>query len=235
MVKRHLSRLNVPSSWPIPKKGQKWIVRPSSGPHALKDCITLNLVLKELLGYAKTTKEVKVILNEKGLLVDNKRRNEMKFPAGIMDVIEIPSVNEHYRVYYNERGRFILNKITKEEAKLKPSKIIGKKILRGKKTQINFYDGSNIIVDKDVYSTGDSVVLDLSKEKRTIVKHLKFDKGAVVYIFAGKYKGSFGVVESVKKLFRNSIITVKSKDKTFETSKDYAFVIDNSFLLKDKK
>ena len=70
MVKNHLSRLASPKTWGIAKKGRKWVARPSPGPHALNKCLTVNILLKEKLNYAKTTKEVKKILHDKSLLVD---------------------------------------------------------------------------------------------------------------------------------------------------------------------
>lgn len=234
MVRRHLKRLNAPKSWPIERKSNKWLIRPTSGPHALGKCISLNLILKEILKYAKTTKEVKTILNEKGVLIDNVRRKEPKFPVGIMDVIEIPTTKEHFRVYYNKFGKFILHSITKEEAKLKPQRIIGKTVLKKGKLQLNLYDGNNIIVDKGDYSIGDTIIVDLT-QNRKIVKHIKFAKGAMVYIFDGKYRGYFGVIDDIHKLFKKTNISVKSSHDKFETAKKYAFVIDDSLLIKDKK
>lgn len=232
MVKRHLTRLRAPTSWPLQrKKGVKWITRPHPGPHPLKRCITINLVLKSLLKYAKTTNETKKILNEGKVLIDKKARKDHKFPVGLMDVIEVPLTNECFRVLFNKNGKFMLHKISKEEAKLKPSKIVGKKILRGNKIQLNFYDGRNMLVDKNDYKVNDTVILDLSKEDNLIKKHLKFEKGALVYLIEGKHKGVSGVIEDVKPFFGNPTIIIKSKNKTFATSKDFAFIVDDSISL----
>jgi len=92
------------------------------------------------------------------------------------------------------------------------------------------YDGRNIIVEKDEFKVSDTVFLSL-EGKNAIKKHLKFEKGALVYIVEGKYRGVSGVVEDIKPIFRNPTITVKSKNKTFETSKHFAFVIDDSVSL----
>lgn len=230
MVRRHLTRLTAPQSWPIQKKGVKWITRPNPGAHGLQNCISLNLILKNILKYAKTTKEVKRILSEGKVLVDKKARKDYKFPLGVMDVLEIPQTKEHYRVLYTPKGKFKVCKISAEESKLKPSKIIGKTILKGKKTQLNLYDSKNILTDKDDFKVSDTVILTLG-DKPSIKKHLKFEKGATVYIVEGKYKGLSGVVEDIKQVFRNPTIKVKSKNKTFETSKHFAFVIDDSISL----
>lgn len=233
MVKRHLTRLRAPLAWPLRrKKGVKWITRPHPGPHPLKRCISLNLLLKMLLKYSKTTNESKKILNEGKVLVDKKIRKDHKFPVGLMDVIEIPLTNECFRVLFNKKGKFILHKIQKEEAKLKPSKIIGKKILRGNKIQLNFYDGRNMLVDKNDYKVNDTIILDISKDHQ-IKKHLKFEKGALVYLIEGKHKGVSGTIEDIKPVFGNPTIVVKSKNKTFATSRDFAFVLDDLISLGD--
>lgn len=234
MVKKHLSRLSAPKSWSIQRKGIKWISRPSPGPHGLKNCIPLNLIIKRILKYAKTTKEVKKILNDSKVLVDKRVRKDHKLPVSVMDVLEIPETKEHFRVVYDSKGNFTVHNISAEEGKLKPTKIVGKTILKGKKTQLNLYDGKNIIVDKDNFKVNDTIVLSLG-DNLTIKKHLKFEKGALVYLVEGKYKGVLGTIKDIKQIFGNPTITVKSKDKTFETSRNFAFVIDKSISLGESK
>lgn len=222
---RHLKRLNSPKTWTIRKKGITWVAKPSSGPHGIEDCITINLMLKKLLKYAKTTKEVKNILNGGKILVDKKVRKDHKFPLGLMDVVEIPDMNEFYRILIDNKGRLYLNKIKKEEAGIKLCKIIGKKILKGKKTQLNLYDGKNILVDKDIYAVGDSVVIDLSNNK--IKNHLPLKKGNLVLLIKGNHTGEVAVLEEILKLkgFAKDKILLKLKNKKVETIKDYAFVL----------
>lgn len=235
MVKRHLSMLNVPMSWPVQrKKGVKWIARPNPGAHALENCMTLNIILKNILKYAKTKSEAKKILDEGKVLVNNKARKDQKFSVGIMDVLEIPTIKEHYRVLYTPKGMFTLHKISGEEAKLKPAKITGKKILKGNKIQLNFNDGRNMIVSKDEFKVNDTLIFSMG-EKWGIKKHVKFEKGALVYIMEGTHKGMSGIIENIKEVFSNPTIEVKSKDKTFETSKNFAFVIDDSISLGEGK
>lgn len=234
MVKRHLSRLAAPVSWPIQRKGIKWVTRPNPGPHDLKNCVSLNLMLKSILKYVKTTKEVKKVLNEGKVLVDKKVRKECKFPVGVMDILEFPEIKEYFRVLYTVKGKFNLVKISAEEAKFKAEKITGKRILKGKKMQLNFYDGKNMIVDKDSFKVGDTVILSIG-DKVAVKKHLKFEKGALVYVIEGKYKGMSGKIEEIKLVRDNHTIKIKSKDKTFATSKNFVFVIDNSISLEESK
>merc|ERR1719281_2004788 len=53
--------------------------------------------------------------------VDGKVRTDMKYPAGFMDVISIEKTNENFRLIYDTKGRFIVHRITAEEASYKIS------------------------------------------------------------------------------------------------------------------
>lgn len=222
-MRRHLKRLGMPKSWPTKRKGIKFVVKPRPGPHKQSNCIPVNILLKDILKIAKKQKEVKKVLNTNSFLVDNKIRKDIRFPLGIMDTISID--NKDYRLIINKKGKFDLLTITKEKASEKISKIIGKKILKQKKIQINLYDGKNLIVDKKLYKTGDSVIV----LKNKIKKHLKFEKGAIIYLIGGKHIGEIGKLEDVKKFkaATKDIIVINVGKTKIETSKDYAFVIEN--------
>ena len=90
------------------------------------------------------------------------------------------------------------------------------------------FDGKNILVDKDPYKVGDTVIYNLSTNK--IESHLKLDKKAKVFITDGKYQGRIGEVQEIKKETKDDRIVVKDKKNNFETLKKYAFVIDEKVI-----
>ena len=45
--------------------------------------------------------------------VDGKTRTDATYPAGFMDVIEIPKTDEHFRLIYDTKGRFVCHRVTK--------------------------------------------------------------------------------------------------------------------------
>ena len=151
MVKSHLKRLSAPKSWQIKRKGIKFITRPNPGAHSMKNSVSLSLLLKDLLKYAKTTKEVKDILYNKNVLVDGKRRKDHKLPIGIMDVLEVTEMKEHFRILFDQKGKITPVSIKKDEAAIKPCKILNKTKIKGNKTQVNLSDNKNIILKKDDY------------------------------------------------------------------------------------
>jgi len=232
MTKRHLFSLNAPSNWPIEKKKYKWIIRPNPGPHPLFRSIPLAILLKNLLKYARTSREVKNILNSGEILINNRVRKDPKFVVGIMDIIEIKKTNEIYMLIINERNKYELIKLSKAQANIKPCKIINKTILGKGKIQLNLYDGRNLLVDNNEYKVGDTILLDLEKNK--ILEHLKLGKGSTIYIMDGKYTGYIGKVNDIileSGMKANKIIFTKDKEK-IETLKDYAFVIPQDLFKK---
>lgn len=45
--------------------------------------------------------------------VDGKVRTDNTYPTGFMDVVDIDKTNEHFRLVYDAKGRFVLHRITK--------------------------------------------------------------------------------------------------------------------------
>ncbi len=219
MVKRHLSRLNAPKSWPIKRKGIKFIRKPSPGAHSLKQCISLNLVIKNMLKYAKTSKEIKKILHERKVLVNGEVKRDPAYSVGIMDVLSIPTLNEHYRLLYTTKGKFMLMKIDEKSSDDLLLKIVDKTLLKGGKIQYNYSNGYNTLVEKDDYKTGDTIILSLKDKK--VSKHLEMKKSAKIYLTGGKFIGQTASLEEIK---GNKVI-IKTDNGVFETAKRYLFVI----------
>mgnify|MGYP001582291289 CR=1 FL=1 len=219
MVKRHLSRLRAPRSWSIKRKGIHFITRSRAGAHSLEESMPLSLLLTNVLAYAQTQKEVKKILAEGKILVNNKVRKDHALAVGLMDVVHVPALNETYRILYTKKGELFALRLAEKEKDLLPLKIENKTLLKGGKIQLNYANGSNQLIEKDTYKTGDTLVRSLSNG--TIIEHLPFAKGARVYITGGKNVGRIGVLEDVQE----NTIMVTSDTETFKTAKAYAFVI----------
>jgi len=217
-MKRHLKRLAIPVSWTAKKRAFTFIIKPNPGPHPIKMGLPLNLVIRDMLGIAKNSKEVKMILHDNEILVDGIRRKEQKFPVGIMDVIEIKKINEYFRVVLN-KSKIKLIKIDKKEADVKPCRIIGKNKVNGK-TQLNLYDGKNILIEKDEYRVGDTIVIGLPKQD--IKEHIKLEKGSFIYLIGGKHSGDMGNIEDI---ISNKVIYKGKSGEVIETLKKYVFVV----------
>lgn len=229
MGKHHLKRINSPKTWPINRKSTKWVTRPRSGSHPLERTVAINTVIKEFLEKVKTSKEVKVILNKGIVKVDGKIRKDIRFPLCVLDVITIK--DENYRLLINEKGKLYLHPIKKEDAAIKPRKIIGKKLLKGNKIQINFSDGTNILTTNKGLKVSDTIIYSDEKEK----EHVKLEKGSLIYLLKGKQVGKMGVIKEIRegKGTRPTKVYFQSGKDSFETLKDYAFAIGKTKPLID--
>tara|TARA_Y100000310_G_scaffold102154_1_gene100353 strand:- start:15368 stop:16066 length:699 start_codon:yes stop_codon:yes gene_type:complete len=221
MVKRHLKRLTAPKSWEIRKKENTFIIRPNPGMHKFSLGMPLSVVLRDLLKLANTMREVKYILNNQEILVDNVRRKENHFITGFMDTLSIPLTKKYYRILLNKKGELYMKSIKDSEAGVKPCRVIGKTILKNKKVQINLEDSRNIIVnDKVKYSIGDSLIIELPSQK--VKEHITLEKGSVIFLIGGRHVGGTGTVVDIKD--KKVVYKLKSGEQ-YESLKNYAFVI----------
>jgi len=217
----HLKRFYVPRTWKVKKKGIKYITKPSPGSHNRNVLLPLNVILRDMLNYANTNREVKFIIEKKNVLIDNIRRWDHKFPVGLFDILSLKETEEHFRIVLDNKGKVVVIKIGKEESMIKPCKIIGKTMIKGK-TQLNLYDGKNIVVEKNGYGVGDTVLVVLDKKNLQIKQHIKLDKSALIYLTGGKHIGQVGKVEDI---IGSRIIYKTEKGDVVETLKKYAFPI----------
>ncbi len=212
-LKRHAAHRNIN----IARKENKFVTRPRPGAHSFDLAISLGNALK-MIGKAETLKEAKFILNKGLVLVDGKVRKSHKHPVGFTDVLSIPSLKEHYKVWLTEKG-LTIQPIKEEESKAKTVKITGKTMLPKGKLQLHTFDGRNILLDKKDYKTGDSLVITLPGQE--VKKHLRFEKGAKVFLYKGAHAGASGEVEAVE----GEVLIFKSGGKTRQTRKEYALVV----------
>jgi len=214
-----MKRMSAPRTWPVERKRHTFIYRPFPGAHSLNEGMSLGTFLKEVFGYAQTNREARRILHQKTVLVDGKRRKEEHFLVGIFDVVEFPEAGACFRIIINSNGKIDAVAIEKSEATIKPCRIIGKTIVAGK-AQLNLSDGRNILVPKDSYKTGDTLLIELPSQ--SIKKHLALGKKASILLTGGKHLGHIGTVEGIS----GSRLMYKTEDgSTQETKKEYAFVV----------
>jgi len=204
----HIKRTQMPKAWPIPRKGRKrrFVAVPS---HMTRKGIPLLFLLRDVLGIAKTRKEVKYMTHNGMVKVNNKIRRDENFPMQVFDILTLDKANLNYRLEIVNR-KFNLIKISAKEAETKIVKISGKKIISEGKVQMNLDDGRNILT-KEKFSVGDSVILDTRTGK--IVKILPLKEGAKIEVVTGKHAGEKGTLVGVEELVRGRNYQIKLKDK----------------------
>jgi small subunit ribosomal protein S4e len=221
-MSKDMKRLTAPRSWPVKRKTNAWITKPSPGAHALEGSIPVNVVLRDLLQLCNSASEVRSVIHDKSVLVDGKTVTSLKQGVGLMDVVSLPKVGTHYRMVMDKRGKLQLVKTAEAKASWKLCRIENKSIVPGGKTQLNLHDGRNILVEKDSYKTGDVLKIEVPSQK--ILDHYSLDKGSMALITSGSHVGETAVVDEyiITRLAAENL--VKFKDGT-STTKSNVFVI----------
>lgn len=190
--KKHMKRMFAPSHWMLDKLKGVFAPRPAAGPHKLRECMPLIVLLRNRLKYALTYREVKMIVMQRLIKVDGKVRTDMFYPAGFMDVIEIEKTKESFRLLYNTKGRFSVHKVSKDEASYKLCKV--KKVMKGPKgiPYCVTHDGRTIRYPDPAIGNNDTVRVDLDTGK--ILDHVKFEVGNTVMVAGGNSVGRVGTI-----------------------------------------
>jgi len=202
----YLKRQRAPKNWPITRKGTKYIIRGNSN---LRNGVPLLILLRDSLGIVGSRKELKKAMNQKNILLNKKIINEDKIGVSLFDVVSLVSSGKNYIVNLSEKGIFCLEEISEKESNSKIAKVIGKKMLKGKKLQLNLSDGINFISDMSC-KVNDSVEVNFKENK--IAKCVPLKEKTEALVFAGKHSGKKGVIESINNV--EKMVQLKLKDET---------------------
>jgi len=191
--KKHLKRLNAPKHWMLDKLSGNFAPRPSPGPHKLRECLPLVVLLRNRLKYALNYQDVTKIMMQRLIKVDGKVRTDICFPAGFMDVISIEKTGEFFRLLYDVKGRFVCHRIGADESAYKLGKV--KRVGVGKNSlpYIVTHDARTIRRDADNnVKVNDTVVIDIKTGK--VTDFIKFDTGNTVMVIGGRNTGRVGII-----------------------------------------
>lgn len=190
----HLKRKASPKIWPVHKKGTKYIVVPN------EKGLPLLVAIRDMLKVAQDKKEAKKIIHESQVHVNGNVVKDEKYALKLFDVLKLQ--NKNYRLTFLNK-KYSLHEIPEKESKTKIVKIIGKKIMRGKKMQANLSDGRNYILTKEC-KTGDSALVNLAEKK--IEHFIPLKEKSKVFVSSGKHIGKTGTVEKI----HNNLAEIKT-------------------------
>lgn len=192
----HAKRQTMEKSWPLPRKGTKYIVVPS---HEHKNGIPITIILRDMMKLAKNRREVQKILAANQIIVNGEKVKKANFSILPFEPFQIG--NKKYELTFSEKGDFEIGESRSEERILK---VVGKKILKGGKIQLNLIYGKNIITTEKI-NAGSSVVILNQK----IIRVIPMETEREVIIFSGKHRGKKGAMKNVK----NKIAVISSGDE----------------------
>lgn len=200
----HLKRKTIPSFWPISRTGTKYL---AVATHEQTNSIPLIIVIRDLLKLVKNKKEMKKILSEKKILVNGKAVQETGYPLMLFDSLSIPQMKKNYKVTLNGK-KLDFVEVNEKEALSKMHRVMGKKVLSGKKIQLNLSAGKNILSNEKA-SIGDFLLVNCLDNK--ILKKIKLEKGTEVLVVKGKHTGETGKIREIFQEGENMVATVAGK------------------------
>lgn len=222
---KHLKRLNAPKHWMLSKMDGIWAPRPSQGPHKLRECLPIILILRNRLKYALTGKETKQICMERHVKVDGKVRTDVNYPVGFMDVVELPKSNDTFRLIFDSKGKFTLHRIDSSESGYKLCRVKSVATTTKKVPYVVTHDGRTIRYPDPLVKNNDTVKVDIATGK--IVDFIKFTAGKVAMITKGRNTGRVGTIVSFERhpgAF--DIVTLRdAAGNSFATRQENVFVL----------
>lgn len=232
-----LKRKPAPKFWPIHRKEDPWVLKPISGPHNLDKCLSMTLVLRDILDITETRKEAQQILNQGQVLVNGKAIQNDDFPVGLMDVISLANADKYYRIIPTHKG-LSLAPISKDETNYRLVRLDDKVTVTGG-VQLNLHDGSNLLIktadpknpQEVIYQTFD--ILKISIPDKQIMSRMPLKEGNFVVITGGKNIGVQGKIVEIEKAEakkrKNCLVVVEDeKGSRYQTIVDFIFTLSET-------
>ena len=219
-----LKRRAAPRAWTIPRKGTKWLKRPSPGPHAQDQSIPLLLVLRDLRRMVTSTREARRLVRSGVVRIDGQIARDLDRGLGLMDTLSFAApLDAHFRVVKDRRGKLVLVPIPASEASVKIGRVRFKHAVKGGRVEVTLHDGRNFLVPPSTaYRVGDSVKIELPEQK--VLGHLPLAPGSLAYVSGGTHVGELARVERVEVRNSSQPNLVHFKEG-FATIKEYVFVV----------
>jgi len=213
----HQKRITIAKTWFVPRMTSKYIAFSMSD---MEKSLPLIVAMRDILKLVKIKKELKLLLNSKQIFVNGKIVRETNYPVHLFDSLSMPAVGKFYRTILKDK-KISFKEISEKESAERAYKVIGKKILSGKRIQINLSEGKNIISSEKI-NTGDFIVLDNLKNKIKSIKQLK--EGEEVIITAGKHIGKTGKIKKIEEQGEKKIAEIDSKNEKIRTDAKNLFI-----------
>ncbi|MEM4298307.1 MAG: 30S ribosomal protein S4e [Nitrososphaerota archaeon] len=214
--RRKMKRSKAPRFWKISRKRFRFITKPSPGPHPQGASIPLLVLIREYLGLVKTAREGKAVIKEGSILIDGVVRRDPAYPAGLMDVIEIPSIGKLYRLVPKDGSPLTPIEVPASERSLKICRVKRKLTIKGGRIQYGLHDGRTIVDGGLDLKPGDACLIEVPSQK--VLKPLKMEKGSLALVITGSKAGSIGKIEELKRgtFTRPAMALVSFKEGTAE-------------------
>lgn len=180
----HQTRAQTNRRIPIARKGTQYVARARDN---VKNGVPVVVALRDMIGLAKTEKEVREIINAKAVKLNGKVVTDRRASVKLFNILE---ADKKYVLSILNTGRYTFEE-TSENGRL--CKVTGKTIVSGSKVQLTMHDGTTMISEEKI-AINDSISLGLDGK---IKKVIPMKKGSELMIISGKKAGHRGNADEV--------------------------------------
>lgn len=221
---KKLKRQMAPLFWGITRKDKRFVITVKPGGHKKNVSIPTAVFVRDTLKLADSLREVKSVIYGGKITVDGITRKSLHHGIGLMDVVELQGVQEVYRLVPKDLTVLKPITINASEKTKKLLRVTKKVTIKGKKTQLGFHDGRNLISDAKV-SVGDTCLVQVPETK--ILDVIKLEKGAQVIVTSGVNVGKMGKIAEIKEgtfvLPRRALVDID--DRQIEIPSDLVMAV----------
>eukprot|EP00941_MAST-03F_sp_MAST-3F-sp1_P003348 g3348.t1 len=230
--KKHLKRLNAPKHWMLDKMGGAWAPRPSTGPHKLRECLPVILILRNRLNcfpfcfpIVSLTSINPTIIYHRLLWIFFSLQTDVVTLGPKEKRFDSSAAIDRFRLLFDVKGRFVLLPISAAEAKYKLCKVVRQELTKKKIPVVVTHDGRTIRYPDPEIRVGDTVTVDIESGK--ITSFIKYEVGTLVMCVKGRNTGRIGYLAN-RERHPGSFDIVQIKDAAgnlFATREENVFVI----------
>ena len=104
--KKHPKHAAAPKHWMLDKLPGVLAPCPSTGPHKLRECLPLTILLRSRFKYALTGDEMKICMQH-FININGKLHTNITYPTGFMDVISIDKTRENFHLICDTKDHLL--------------------------------------------------------------------------------------------------------------------------------
>ncbi len=195
----HLKSLAAPYFYP--KSRGVFTVKPRPGPHPSDKSLPILHIVRDFLDVAEDARTARILIKQGNFLVDGRVVKDTSFPVGLMDILTVKMLDEHYRILIYPGKGLRPVEIPAGESSLKICQVKVKKMTKGGRLQIGLHDGRSILLNVDdeiAHSTKRLDSLKISVPDQRILDVARLDKGSYVLVHSGSKAGYHGLLTGVQ-------------------------------------
>ncbi len=210
------------------RKKHVWSIKNRTGPHSKNSSVPLGFIVRDVLGFASTRKETKMVLNSQNAKVNGTAITDMNFSVGLFDIVEFPEEKKMFRMILDKKGRAKIVEMEKGAVLEKVSKILHKRVAKNGLIELTTSEGFVLKQGKNAVGVSDSVKMSLPDKK--ITGHFSLSAGKMALIIGGTHAGEVVKIKEIipGSMHKPKLVKTEGKHGEISTLEKYVCVVGDN-------